>query len=318
MKGKGATLTTVGPGARLGAWMAHHRLVFITTLRGLLANPVGSLMTWLVIGIALALPAILYLILQNISALTSDWGGEPRVSLFLIQDMADEEGRQLAQEIGRHVAVERTRFISSGEALVEFQQKSGLGDVLQTLDRNPLPGMIEVIPKNPDAATLLQLVETWQAHKSVERVSVDLQWLERLFALLAVGRRLVSALGLVLGAGVVLVMGNTIRLVILNRRAEIEIVRLFGGTNAFVRRPFLYLGFWYGLGGALLALILIQGSMIFLATPVELITRTYQDAFVLQGLSLTDGLLLCIAGMALGVLGAVLAVGRHLSAIKPA
>ncbi len=317
MKVTGATVAVIGPGARLGSWFAHHRLVASSSLRSLLATPVASLMTWLVIGIALALPTILYVILQNVSTLGGQWGGKPRVSLFLVQGAAIEVAQQLRRDIGRQAGVEGTAFISAMAALAEFQERSGFGDVLQTLEQNPLPHLIEVTLGNTDPPTRSRLVAAWHAMPLIERVSVDMQWLERLFALLTFGKRLVSALGLVLGAGVVLVMGNTIRLAILNRREEIEIVKLFGGTNAFVRRPFLYSGFWYGLGGALAALLLVQGSVRFLSAPVELLAQSYRNEFVLQGLEFNEMLLLCGAGILLGVLGAVLAVGRHLSEIKP-
>ena len=152
----------------------------------------------------------------------------------------------------------------------------------------------------------------------VDRVSVDLQWLERLFAILSFSRRLVTAFGLVLALGVLLVMGNTIRLAIENRRQEIEVVKLVGGTDAFVRRPFLYLGFWYGLGGALLACLLLQISLLVLSAPVEVLAQSYRDDFALQGPGLTGILLLLVTGSLLGVLGSLIAVSRHLAAIEPA
>ncbi len=317
MKLSGATVTELGRRDRLGAWFAHHRLVAVSTLRGLLASPVASLMTWLVIGIALALPAILYVLLQNVSALSGQGGSTPRASLFLVQSATIEEAQQLTRNIGQQGGVERTAFISATDALAEFQERSGFGDVLRTLERNPLPHLIEVTLSTADPPVISGLVEEWRGIGLIERVSVDRQWLERLEALLNFGKRLVAALGLVLGAGAVLIMGNIIRLTILNRREEIEIIKLFGGTNAFVRRPFLYSGFWYGIGGALCALLLVQGSIMFLATPLRVVAQSYRNEFVLQGLDWGAALLLCSTGILLGVLGAALAVGRHLSEIRP-
>ena len=207
--------------------------------------------------------------------------------------------------------------MSSTSALQEFQRRSGFGDVLSSLDRNPLPHVIEVVPANPDPIDLGKLVSAWKANLLVGNVSVDLQWLERLFALLVFAERLVTALAIVLGLGVMLIMGNTIRLAIENRRQEIEVIKLVGGTDAFVRRPFLYLGFWYGLGGAVTAFFLLQTSLYFLATPVEMLAQSYRDDFALQGPGFLGNLLLLVAGSILGIIGSVLAVSRHLADIEP-
>ena len=189
--------------------------------------------------------------------------------------------------------------------------------MLSTLDRNPLPHVIEVVPQEPDAVLLQQMMARWEVRSEVDRVSVDLAWLERLFALLSFAERLVLALALVLATGVMLVMGNTIRLAIENRRQEIVIIKLVGGTDAFVRRPFLYLGFWYGFGGSVIALLLVQASMLFLAGPVETLAQSYRDDFALTGLGLAGNLLLLAGGSLLGIIGALLSVSRHLREIEP-
>ena len=152
----------------------------------------------------------------------------------------------------------------------------------------------------------------------VDLVVVDLAWIERLFAFLSFGERVAWALSLILSLGVLLVVGNTIRLAIENRRTEIEVVKLVGGTNNFVRRPFLYLGFWYGLGGAIAAWILVQTCLLFLAGPVELIAQSYQDDYSLQGLSVLESLALCLAGSSLGIIGAAFAVSKHLHTFSAA
>jgi cell division transport system permease protein len=275
-------------------------------------------MTWLVIGIALGLPLILYVVLQNVSSISGDWGGKPRVVLYLTQEVTLEGGQALAMEIEQRDDIEETVFVSSARALQEFQRRSGFGDVLSTLDRNPLPHVIEVVPVNPDPLDLGKLVSAWEVNMLVENVSVDLQWLERLFALLVFAERLVTALAIVLGLGVMLIMGNTIRLAIESRRQEIEVIKLVGGTDAFVRRPFLYLGFWYGLGGAVTAFFLLQTSLYFLSTPVEMLAQSYRDDFALQGPGFLGNLLLLVSGSILGIIGSVLAVSRHLADIEPA
>ena len=316
--GAGATVTKTGLRDRLVAWLSHHQRVSLSTLAELLGSPFTSLMTWLVIGIALGLPLILYVVLQNVSSISGDWGGKPRVVLYLTQEVTLEGGQALAMEIEQRDDVEETVFVSSARALQEFQRRSGFGDVLSTLDRNPLPHVIEVVPVNPDPLDLGKLVSAWEVNMLVENVSVDLQWLERLFALLVFAERLVTALAIVLGLGVMLIMGNTIRLSIESRRQEIEVIKLVGGTDAFVRRPFLYLGFWYGLGGAGTAFFLLQTSLYFLSTPVEMLAQSYRDDFALQGLGFLGNLLLLVSGSILGIIGSVLAVSRHLADIEPA
>ena len=316
--GAGATVAKTGRGDRLVAWLSHHQRVSLSTLAELLGNPFTSLMTWLVIGIALGLPLILYVVLQNVSSISGDWGGKPRVVLYLTQEVTLEGGQALAMEIEQSDDIEETVFVSSARALQEFQRRSGFGDVLSTLDRNPLPHVIEVVPVSPDPLDLGKLVSAWEVNMLVENVSVDLQWLERLFALLVFAERLVTALAIVLGLGVMLIMGNTIRLAIESRRQEIEVIKLVGGTDAFVRRPFLYLGFWYGLGGAVTAFFLLQTSLYFLSTPVEMLAQSYRDDFALQGPGFLGNLLLLVSGTILGIIGSVLAVSRHLADIAPA
>ena len=283
----------------------------------MLENPLSSLMTWLVIGIALALPGILYVMLNNIADVSTDWGGKPRVSLYLQKEVTKDAGDALAKEIRVSASVEEVRFVSSETALKDFQQRSGFGDVLNSLDRNPLPHVIEVVLVSSEPMALTDLIAGWESDRRIAKVSVDLAWLERLFALLQFGERLVWSLSLVLSLGVVLIMGNTIRLAIENRRQEIEVIKLFGATDSFVRRPFLYLGFWYGFGGAMIAMILLQSSLVFLAEPVELLAQSYRDDFALQGPGAGGVLFLLLMGSLLGIAGALVAVSRHLRLIEP-
>jgi cell division transport system permease protein len=316
--GVGATVAKTERRDRLVAWLSHHRRVSLSTIEELLGNPFTSLMTWLVIGIALGLPLILYVVLQNVSSTSGEWGGKPRLALYLTQEVTLESGQELAREIGQRTDIEETVFVSSTSALKEFQRRSGFGDVLSTLDRNPLPHVIEVVPINPDPLYLGQLVSAFEVNLLVDNVSVDLQWLERLHALLVFSERLVTGLAIVLGLGVILIMGNTIRLAIESRRQEIEVIKLVGGTDGFVRRPFLYLGFWYGLGGAITAFFLLQTSLYFLSAPVEMLAQSYRDDFALQGLGFLGNLLLLVSGSFLGIIGSALGVSRHLADIEPA
>jgi len=277
----------------------------------------SSLLTWLVIGIALFLPGILFIILSSMSDIGAGWGGNPTVSVYLQTKLNERAGKILANEIVASGYVEDVRFVSREVALKDFQERSGLRDVLSSLNRNPLPHVIEVTLVSSDPLVLSDLKSVWQRDDRIARVVVDLAWIERLHALLLFVERLVWSLALVLGVGVTLIMGNTIRLAIENRRQEIEVIKLFGATDSFVRRPFLYLGFWFGVGGAVIAMILLQLSLALLAGPVEVLAQSYRDDFALQGPGIYGVILLFAAGSILGIIGAMVAVSRHLWFIEP-
>ncbi|MFT7133090.1 MAG: cell division transport system permease protein [Cyclobacteriaceae bacterium] len=313
----GASVSTRSLRDRWQGYLAHHRRVAWESLQDLLDVWLSSLMTWLVIGIAMALPTILYLILSNITNLSGDWDGRPRISVYLNTTVSDDDGRAFARRLEQDAQVASLVYISPTDALTEFTERSGFGDILATLDRNPLPAVIALEPVARQAVQLKLLVAQLASEPLVESVSFDLAWIERLFAILALAERFVTALGGFLGLGVLLAIGNTIRLAIENRRAEIEVVKLVGGTDSFVRRPFLYLGFWYGVGGAVSAWLLVVVSLIFLAGPVENLLAAYQGDFVVVGLGFWQSVMLLMLGGSLGVIGAALAVGRHLSKIEP-
>lgn len=274
-------------------------------------------MTWLVIGIALSLPTILLLLLANVSHIGTEWEGKPRISVYLKSVVSEEDGRRFATGLRSVDGIETVAYISPDEALAEFQALSGFGDVLDALDHNPLPAVVEVAPSFEEPAELQLLVTRLTGMNEVDSVSVDLAWIERLFAILALGERFVAALAFFLALGVLLSIGNTVRLAIENRRAEIEVVKLVGGTDSFVRRPFLYLGLWYGLGGALTAWLMVQVGLLLLSGPVDRLVRSYDDQFALVGLGPGATLVLLATGALLGIVGAALAVGRHLHEIEP-
>jgi cell division transport system permease protein len=213
--------------------------------------------------------------------------------------------------------IDSTRLISASDALKDFEAETGFGNVLLSLPRNPLPDVIEVMPADLTPAELRLLTTRLDVYESIERIAIDLEWIERLFALLALGERFVATLGLFLAHGVVLAIGNTIRLAIENRRSEIEIIKLVGATDAFVRRPFLYLGFWYGFGGALIAWLMVQVSLGVLGSPIQQLLDSYQNQFILEGMGVVASLALFMVGIGLGVAGAAIAVSRHLHTIEP-
>lgn len=321
-RGGNARISRVDAQERLSSWKRHHRQMAIDSFRRMLKSPVASLMTWLVIAIALALPTGLYLFLNNAQLVSSNWDGAAQMSVYLKASVNDERGRDLTQELKLRQDVADAHFISQAQALEEFRTFSGFGDALKYLDDNPLPAVIVVRPAAASlgtSAVALQehLMNQLKAMSDVDEVQLDLAWVKRLYSIMALGERAVTALALLLGVAVLLVVGNTIRLAIESRRQEIVVVKLVGGTNAFVRRPFLYTGIWYGLGGGVLAWLLINLALIWLAGPVHALASAYASDFELLGLGFTDSVLLLLCSTLLGWLGAWLAVGRHLGAIEP-
>ncbi|MFT6749968.1 MAG: cell division transport system permease protein [Candidatus Azotimanducaceae bacterium] len=301
----------------INAYLVHHKLVAIETLQNLLRNWFASLMTWLVIGIAFALPIILLILLNNLDQFGGEWQGKPRISVYLQTELSSAQVKASMASLSKIEGIKASRMISPDRALEEFQSKSGFDKVLASLPFNPLPAMIEIEPVSAIPADLALMVSKLEDGEGVDSVSFDSEWVERLFAILALGERFVTALAIFLSLGVLLSVGNTIRLAIENRRAEIEIIKLVGGTDSFVRRPFLYLGLWYGLGGALFAWIMVQISLFFLSAPIERLIHSYQNEFQLLGPSWLESLYLLLVGAILGILGASIAVGRHLKGIEP-
>ncbi|MEP5765802.1 MAG: permease-like cell division protein FtsX [Halieaceae bacterium] len=315
----GASQSRTGIADRLRSWQQHHRLSAADSLMRLLRSPFSSLMTWLVIGIALALPVGLTVALENARSVSVGWDSPAQISLFLRAEMSQEAATQLQQRIQLRPEVAAARLVTREEALLEFQQLSGFGDVLENLDDNPLPNLILVSPRQRQlqAEQAATLQASLQQEAGVERAVLDMEWVQRLNALMLLSQRAVWALALILALGVLLVIGNTIRLAIENRRDEILVVKLVGGSDAFVRRPFLYTGCWYGLGGACLAWVVIAIALWWLRAPLSSLALLYQSEFSLQGLGLVGGLQLLLLGSGLGLLGAWAAVARHLSAIQP-
>jgi cell division transport system permease protein len=300
-------------------YLLRHAQVALNSLGRLYRTPLASLMTAAVIGIALALPCGLYLLTSNLQRLGSQWDGGASLSLFLRHDITISQADALAEKLRGWTEIEALQLITPQEALSEFRELSGFGNALDTLDENPLPAVLAVKPADSaaDADSAASLLERLQQLPEVELAQLDLQWVKRFNAIVDIVRRSIWVMATLLGLAVLLITGNTIRLEIQNRREEIEITKLIGATGAFIRRPFLYSGLWYGLSGAMLAAILVELAFLQLDNPVQQLAGLYQSGFSLRTLSPTDALSLLLAGALLGLLGAWLAVGRHLAAIEP-
>lgn len=300
-------------------WLLRHLQVALSSLGRLARAPFSTLMTSAVIGISLALPAGLHLLLQNVQELSGSWDGAATISLFLHRETTAREAGELARELGLRAGIGRVRLIERDNALEEFQRFSGFSDALRALGENPLPAVIVVEPtadhSTPGAAE--SMLSSLRTLRQVELAQLDLQWVRRFHAITDIARRAIAVLATLLGLAVMLIVVNTIRLEIQNRHAEIEITKLIGGTNAFIRRPFLYAGLWYGLFGGLLAWFLVVLGIGLLDPPVARLAGLYQSTFELSGMDYPAFLILIGGSTLLGLGGSWLAVGRHLSEIEP-
>lgn len=305
--------------ARFKMLLRLHKIEARRGLNDLLDNPFSNFMTVLVIAIALALPAGLQILLDNGKTLSQSWDGASRISLYLDITSSQSQTELLAETIRNNPAVDKVDVILPEQALEDFSASSGFADALAELDSNPLPPTLVIQPKathtSPEASE--QLLAQFKSAPRVEKAQLDLDWVRKLHALLELAEKAASALGLALGLAVLLIVGNTIRLSVQNRREEIEVVKLVGATDAFIRRPFLYTGFWYGLFAGLLCWLILEISLIWLDEPVTKLAGLYQSQFSINGLSITQSFQLICLSCGLGLLGSWLSVGRHIRNIEP-
>lgn len=294
-------------------YLLRHAQVLFATLGELARAPLSTLLTLTALGITLALPSGLYVVLNNLERLSAGWDRSAQISLFLKRDVSEAGALKLAQQIRALPTVTGVDYITRDAALAEFKRESGFGAALNALDSNPLPAVLVVRPAASDNTIAVEtLVSSLARLPGVDLAQLDIEWLRRLAALLQLAERAVLLLAVLLALAVLLIIGNTIRLGVVNRQTEIEIVQLVGGTPGFIRRPFLYTGLLQGLLGGLLAWVLVDGSLVFLNGPAQELAGLYGNGFGLSGLGAGSGAALVVAGAALGWLGARLAVGQQL------
>jgi cell division transport system permease protein len=301
-----------------GVLLEQHLQVARVSLRGLLRAPLASLLTVAVIAIALALPAGLNSLLRDARVLAERWRADNGIALFLRHGIPAQAVEVMAASLRGRPEFAGVRVVPPEQALAGFEGVEALSEALRLLDSNPLPYLLLLDPR-PEAvspAALSALLHELRRLPDVEVVQFDLHWLERLGAITDTVGRSAWILAFLLGLAVLVLVGNTIRLEIQNRRAEIQVMLLMGATEDFVRRPFLYGGFWYGLAGGVLAWILLFVSLGLLGGPVERLAALYHSDFVLAGAGLRDLLALALAGPLLGMGGAWLAVARHLALME--
>jgi len=302
-----------------GAYFARHAQTFLGSLGRIAAQPLAALMTMSVIAIAIALPLCLQVFLQNVRDLSSGWGNAYDLSVYLDKSASLARAQALARDLQARGDVAAVRVISAAQALAEFRDYSGFGQALDALTDNPLPNTLVVTPaigaSTPGGVSALK--GAIAAMAGVAAVQVDTDWVQRLNAIVDLLRRVVLLAGGLLGLGVMLIVGNTIRLDILNRRAEIEVTKLVGGSDGFVRRPFLYSGCWYGLGGGLLALALVAVVVWLVAGPATRLAALYGSSFQVHGVDAATALGIALGSALLGWAGSWLAASQHIRAINP-
>jgi cell division transport system permease protein len=303
----------------VGVASGRHLQALLGSLGRLMRSPLASFLTLLVIALALALPAALKLFVTNAQAATGNFASAVDVSVYLKTDVPLAKAQQLTQAAQQRPDVAAVTLISADKGLEDFRTYSGFGDALAALKENPLPHVLHVRPRAAasSAAGLDSLRRYFAAWPEVDLVQVDSEWVMRFNAILEVLRRLLMIAVVLLGIGVLAIIGNTIRLEIQARRAEIEVTKLVGGSNAFVRRPFLYTGVLYGVGGALLAWGILTLVVLVLRDSVATLARLYGSRYLLEGLTPEDIGVLLGAGLVLGWLGAWIAAARHLRSIEP-
>ena len=297
--------------------LIQHMVVLRTALRRIFSSRLGGFFNILVIGIALSLPAGMYLLLQNVQGLVAQLSGTPQISLFLSLDAKTDDADRLRKLLAQHPAIARVEFVARAAALEQLKQSTGLADVIGGLQQNPLPDAFVIFPKPGEAQALEALRNELAKLPKVEQAQLDSAWAYKLEALLKFGRIVVLILAGLLSLALVAITFNTIRLQILTQSSEIEVSKLIGATNGFIRRPFLYFGAAQGLLGGVMAWLIITLSLLLLNNQLKALSQLYASQFILHPLSWGDSISLLLFSMYLGWLGAWLSVARHLSQIEP-
>ncbi len=303
-------------GSLISTQIGHHKEAISYSLRRLWQSNLSTWITLAVIGIALCLPSSLYLLLQNLKSLTDDKREVPTISLFIKQNISEQQARDRGDLIQELSQIDKVVLVPRDEALEDFRKITGFAETLETLDENPLPHVLVVTPHidliaNP-TDDMQKLADKLESYPEIDLVQMDLEWVSRLRSILRISERAIFIISGLLALTVLLVIGNTIKLNIENRKEEIEVSKLIGASASYIRRPFLYTGIWYGLFGGVISLVLVHLALISFVAPVNELAKLYGSTFIISGLSLSTTLYILLASSALGLIGAWIAVGRHL------
>jgi len=299
-------------------WLTRHASTALGALGRLSRQPFASLMIVLVIGVTLALPAAINVIVKNAQSVSGSWDNALDFSVYLKLSVSEDEATALSRLIGQRADIESVSLITSAQALQEFKQQSGFGDALDQLSENPLPHALVVRPgPGNTGASLTLLQEEIGNLPETELVQVDTEWVQRFHAILDIVRQAIAIGAALLGIAIVVIVGNTIRLDIENRRDEIEVTKLIGASNAFVRRPFLWTGFWYGLLGGAFALMLVHYGLFLLKAPIARLAGLYQGNISVASMDLAESATIVGTAILLGLFASWVTAARHMRRIEP-
>ncbi len=304
-------------------YLSRHLQVLFATLGSMRRTPMTTVNTLLIIAITLLLPSLLYVAVKSAQSLSSNWEGRPQISIFLDKDIGSDTAQLIYEEIQLHPSIELAEYVNPEQALAEFRLLSGdnvsLDQELEFLGENPLPASIVVMPDRASAKSdsLLALKDELSKFDGIDTVRLDLDWTDRFNAMLRVFSQVSILLSALLALALLLIVGNTIKLLIFNRRHEIEITKLVGGTDAFVRRPFLYYGAFFGLFGSIISLGLLLLAAMLIHEPVSELAELYNSDALLHQITLLEALSILVIGTFLGWLAARWSVAQHLRDIQP-
>jgi len=316
-RASGASDSTPGLLQKFLMGIVGHFRQAVSSLGELWRSPVWTLVTIAVLGISMTLPATLHVLVKNLQQVSSSYDQSFEISLFLKNDISETEIATLVTLLQADAEVAKVRLIDKAAAMAEFKQESGFGEAISFLDQNPLPDVLLVTPSQNQPAAAEALLNKLEKERYVELAKLDISWLERLAAIMSLVQQVVYTIAALLLCGALLVIGNTIRLLIMDKKSEIEVMKLVGATDAFIQGPFLYTGVWLGVFGGFLAFLVIELMLFWLRGAIANVTQLYQSSFTLNVLTLQEfGLLMAIA-VGLGWVGSYLAVRSHIRAIEP-
>ncbi|MFQ3205921.1 MAG: cell division transport system permease protein [Glaciecola sp.] len=318
-RAQGAESVKIGMFQLIIMFFTDHLRQAVNSLGELWRSPFASLMTIGVLGFSITLPSTLYVLVKNTEQISQQWEQASEISLFLQEGVTDASAQQLLTRLRLWPEIAEVAFISADEGLKEFQALSGLGDALNYLETNPLPAVVLVVPTSKHASPTSAgiLLNKLRKEREVEIGKLDIEWLERLYALIGIAKDLVTLLAVLLFFAVVLIIGNTIRLNILSKRDEIVVMKLVGATDAFIQRPFLYTGFWYGLLGGIMAWITVFIILLWVDYSMQDFMEKYQVNFNLTSMDFSTLIFMLLVSVSLGITGSLLSVQRHVKDIEP-
>jgi cell division transport system permease protein len=304
---------------KLHAHLDLHAHAFFSSLGRLVDSPYTTIMTITVLAIAISLASVFYIAVANLQQLAGNLEASNQISLFLRDDISEASARKFAENIRGNPAVQEVKLITKNQALEEFQTFSGFGEAIKALEKNPLPIVIQVLPKNTleDGLELEKLLNTFKQAVEVDFAQMDMQWIKRLQSIMELARRGSTVLSLLLGVAVLFVTGNTIRLELHKRREEVVIAKLVGATNSFIQRPFLYSGFWIGFFAGVAAWFIVAVMMLIVKQPIEELSGLYEGDFHMLFLSYSETAALLFISSLLSVLSAWAVLNYQLHKLKP-